>query len=260
MVQQGRVQNGYLQRLQNMVGARLKIRINNNRSTMLHVRWKHDETLVSLHHMFVKAPHSIQQAIASYIRREDDVIAPHVMDYIDQNASLLDHSQMLQGLETVGSTYNLQLLYQKLNKTYFANSLNLAITWFGEDGIKVRSRRTLGIYYSMVDLIKIHRLLDNPRVPLYVIEYVIYHEMVHAVSPAVKDERGRTCVHTKEFKELERNFLYFEEAQNWLNKNNNKFFVSQKESRNGRTQQMGKHQAQKGQGRRCQGKNIYSYL
>jgi predicted metal-dependent hydrolase len=245
-----------------LVGSDLKIRINNNRSTMVHVRWKHDATHVSLHHMFVKAPHTIQKALASFIRKQDAEIAPVVHAYIDKHVPALDHSDLIRPEEIVtkGSTYNLQSIYNRLNRSYFGGKLNLLITWYGEPDAKAGAKCTLGMYLDWVKLVKIHKLLDSPKVPLYVIEYVIYHEMVHAVYPIYKDEKGRNRIHSREFKDLEKRFKYFSEAQEWLNKNYKNFFVSKRMKSHGRTQQMGKYQAQKKQGRRRKGQSLYSYF
>lgn len=242
----------YTQKLQNMVGSNLIIRINNNRSTMLHVRWKETSTHVSLHHMFLKAPHTVQKGLASYIRQDDTVISQDVQAFIDKNLAILDHSYLTDPdhICTKGTTYDLQKLYNKINKSYFNGELDLLVTWFADPSKKVRTKCTLGLYYDLVKLVKIHRLLDNPLVPLCVIEYVMYHEMVHAVCPIYKDEKGRNCIHSREFKVLERQFLQFEEANKWLKEHRKKFFLSKNvESKrvksNGRTQQMGKHKAPK---------------
>ncbi len=257
------LQMAYSQKLKSMVGSELKIRINNNRSTMLHVRRNDEYTDVSLHHMFMSAPPPVQQALVSFIKDQDLPVPTAVQAYIDNNIVTLDYSKLLnpKQMSTAGSVYDLQTLYNKINNRYFGGELDLKITWFGQRGAKVRTKCTLGLYHDMVKLVKINRLLDTAKVPEYVIEYVIYHEMVHAVCPAYKDEKGRNCIHTKEFKERERNFLEFEEAREWLNVHHTNFFVPQRMMKsNGRTQQMGEHQAPQEQSGCSQGQSIYTYL
>ena len=84
-------QNAYSNKLKTLVGTPLKVRINNNRSTMLHVRFKDDATHVSLHHMFIKAPQSIQDALATYIRSRSAALLPSVQAFIDKNVQRLDN-------------------------------------------------------------------------------------------------------------------------------------------------------------------------
>ena len=91
---------------------------------------------------------------------------------------------------------------------------------------KGRSRLTLGQYIDTLKLIKIHRHLDSVFVPRYVADYVIYHEMVHAVCPAYVDAQGITRIHTAEFKKQEKRFVEYDRATRWLLQNRNKFFTS----------------------------------
>ncbi len=197
---------------------------------MLHVQYKEHKTHVSLHSMFVKAPDSVQKGLASYIRKASARLAPAIKAYIDANAQNLDHTPLVNPdkIVTTGKVYDLQALYNSINKRYFGGKLDLVITWYGEHNKKVREKCTLGQYLSAVKLVKIHRLLDSIKVPLHVIEYVIYHEMVHAVCPAYVDENGRNCIHSKEYKELEECFAEYAEANRWLETNYKNFFVSRK--------------------------------
>ena len=52
--------------------AKVQLKINNNRSTMLSVRWEPDCTKVSLHQMFLNAPTNIMQDLACYVRQEQE--------------------------------------------------------------------------------------------------------------------------------------------------------------------------------------------
>jgi len=58
----------------------------------------------------------------------------------------------------------------------------------------------------------VSRLLDNPRVPRYYIEYLIYHELLHLVVPPVT-RGGRRCFHHPAFRRLERQFPQYREAR-----------------------------------------------
>lgn len=208
-------------------GRKLKLKINDNRSTMLSVKWEPDHTKVSLHRIFLQAPKNVMDALACYLRHEDGVIAPAVKAFIEDNLRHLDYSHQLdrKKLYSQGHVYNLQHIYNDLNREYFDNKLNLNITWFGKAFQKRRSRVTFGLYYDPVRLIKVNRLLDSPSFPDYFISYVVYHEMVHHVCPAYFDEKGQHQIHTKEFKEKESKFRHFELAQQWIKENQACFFI-----------------------------------
>lgn len=210
------------------VGTKLHLKINDNRSTMLSVKWEPDCTKVSLHRMFLEAPQNIMQALTFYLKGEHKILSPSIKAYIEDNLQKLDYSHELDlnKLQAVGSVHDLKAVYDNLNKEYFDNSLNLHITWFGKAQNRNRSRITFGLYYDPLKLIKINRLLDQQRFPEYVIAYVIYHEMLHYVCPTYVDEKGQKHIHSKQFKALEKKFKYFDLAQQWLRRHQNELFSS----------------------------------
>jgi len=213
--------------LEGSSGLKLKLKINDNRSTMLSVKWESDFTKVSLHRIFLQAPPNVMDALACYLRREDKNIAPSVKAFIEDNLKTLDYSDDLDRtkLFSQGNVYNLQKIYNDLNTEYFEGKLNLQITWFGKPMKRFRSRVTFGLYYDPLRLIKINRLLDSPAFPDYLVGYVVYHEMVHHVCPAYFDEKGQHQIHNKEFKEKEALYKYFDLAQAWIKKNQANFFL-----------------------------------
>jgi hypothetical protein len=215
-------------RLENHAGMKLQLKINDNRSTMLSVKWEPDCTKVSLHRMFLKAPKNVMQALACYLKGEHKKLAPSIRAYIEHNLQRLDYSHELDlsKLQTKGHVYDLEKIYEYLNHEYFDQSLDLHITWFGERRRRVSNRVTFGLYHDPLRLIKINRLLDTRDIPGYFVAYVIYHEMLHYVCPAYVDEKGYKHIHSREFKEREREFRYFKEAQEWIRSNQHYLFDS----------------------------------
>ncbi len=56
------------------------------------------------------------------------------------------------------------------------------------------------------------------HVPRYVVESVVYHEVLHATLPPVmKNERRR--IHTPEFRRRERLFPNYQRAERWIDRN-----------------------------------------
>lgn len=205
------------QKLQEGVRKPVKIKINDNRSTMLSVRWDPECTKVSLHRLFLDAPRNIMDELACYVRREHGDISNNVRAYIEEKLKLFDYSHELdlKRLHSQGNVYNLQKIYQSLNEEYFDEKLKLYITWFGKPQVKTKSRLTFGLYHDPLKLIKINRLLDSPSFPDYLVYFVVYHEMLHHVCPSYY-EKGVHRIHTKEFKEREKAFKHFDLAQNWI--------------------------------------------
>jgi len=208
----------FQQEVEDLSGVKLKLKINDNRSTMLSVRWEPDCTKVSLHRMFLHAPQNVMQSLSCYIRQEDKVISRDIKAFIEAGLKKLDYSHTLDKskLYCQGDIYNLKDLYDELNDEYFKGKLNLFITWFGKASQRNKTRITFGLYQDQLKLIKIHRLLDSPTIPKYVISYVIFHEMLHHVCPSYMDEKGVHRIHSKEFKLKETRYRYFDLAQDWI--------------------------------------------
>ncbi len=64
-------------------GKKLKLRINNNRSTMLSVRWNPDLTSVSLHRMFLQAPQNVMEELACYLAKPKKGLSAAVKEFIE---------------------------------------------------------------------------------------------------------------------------------------------------------------------------------
>ncbi|QXE27398.1 M48 family metallopeptidase [Chlamydia buteonis] len=116
---------------------------------------------------------------------------------------------------TPGKVYNLEKIYQDLNLRLFEGFLNLKIGWFGRERSGSALRAVLGSYHEEEKLIRIHRSLDSDDIPLFFMEYIIYHEMVHSVVPLEYSPSGRTIFHGKKFKECEKRFPLYESAIAW---------------------------------------------
>ncbi len=111
---------------------------------------------------------------------------------------------------TTGKTYDLASLYERLNRLYFDSQLKLNIQWSNRASKSARRRVILGTYCAKKKLITLSRRLDSPRVPLYFVEHVLFHEMLHAIFPAEKHR-----MHTPKFKAYEKLHPDYEAAREW---------------------------------------------
>jgi hypothetical protein len=208
-------------------GRKLKFKINDNRSTMLSVRWEPDCTRVSLHRIFLKAPQNVMEELSCYLAERPSQLPKSVKAFIEKSLKTLDYTHELDQskLYSQGNVYNLKRLYESVNSEYFDGKLSLNITWFGKPAQRNRSRITFGLYQDSLKLIKINRLLDSPSFPDYFLEYVIYHEMLHHVCPSYIDERGIHRIHSKEFKQQEVLFRHYSLAQRFIRERQEHLFA-----------------------------------
>lgn len=113
-----------------------------------------------------------------------------------------------------GRHVDLEAIYQALNRDYFDNRVQARITWGRQPPRRPRRSIRLGAYDSRKQLIRIHPLLDQAFVPRYVVEAIVFHEMLHQINPP-RRINGRWSIHTPAFRRAERQFSYFEQAEAW---------------------------------------------
>ena len=129
----------------------------------------------------------------------------------------LDLVRQIRGRKRIehptGAHYNLEEMFEELNHRYFWGLMaRPQLGWSPH-----ASRTMLGHYDPSHNAIVLSRVLDRATTPRLAVEYVLYHEMLHLRHPA---EHGgtRRCVHTKAFKEAEKQFERLSEAKALLKK------------------------------------------
>jgi hypothetical protein len=110
-----------------------------------------------------------------------------------------------------GSTHNLAPMFSVLNRKYFGGRLHRPrLGWS-----KRNWRAQLGCFDPGLDQIVVNTRLDRAEVPQYVVEYVLYHEMLHVRHPI----RVAACglqAHSAAFRAEERRFADYDRAHKFL--------------------------------------------
>lgn len=110
-----------------------------------------------------------------------------------------------------GKTYDLTEMFERLNARYFGGRLNKPqLSWSQKP-----ARRLLGHHDHVHNAIIISRALDSPKIPRFVVEYVLYHEMLHVKHPA-EQQGSRTVYHGRKFRADEKRFDRYHESLHWL--------------------------------------------
>lgn len=129
-----------------------------------------------------------------------------------------DHSKRQRGRKVItgakGELYDLEDMFDALNFWYFGGRLEKpTLTWSPR-----KSFHILGHHDSTHDTISVSRSLDAQFVPRFVVEYVLFHEMLHIAHPA-RHLNGRHYHHTAAFRRDERRFPQYHEAEKWIEEN-----------------------------------------
>ena len=112
-----------------------------------------------------------------------------------------------------GECYDLVEVFEDLNARFFDGLLaQPQIGWSQRP-----SRTMLGHFDPAHNAIIISRIFDRREIPRFLMEYIMFHEMLHLRHP-VEHAAGRRCVHTREFKQAERAFPRVAEARALLKK------------------------------------------
>ena len=107
-----------------------------------------------------------------------------------------------------GKHRDLDQAFDRVNSAYFDGRLERpALAWSRVDAATV-----FGTYVAGRDLVTLSRRLDDAAVPEYVLEFILYHELLHKVHGA-EDQDGKRCVHTRAFRADERRFQEADAAE-----------------------------------------------
>jgi len=185
----------------------------------------HRKILVKVSDQLEQAPPAVHEALAHVLlaklyRKEID--PEHDRRYrefvnrseVRQEALNVRRRRGRKEMESAtGRHHDLDSMFAELNAKYFDGELRKPAVGWSKRG----SRRLLGHYDHAHDSIVLSKLLDRAEVPAFVVEYVLFHEMLHVKHP-VEYRTSRRCVHTPAFKREEKVFARFDEANLYLKK------------------------------------------
>jgi len=219
-----------LRQLNRLTGGRLRsLELTDNQRTILSVRsgrlGNRAPLELRIHHSFTQAPEEVLRAVATFVesKRGSDR-AREALGVIREHFSVHRTAARRRRLvlRPVGVALDLREIVADLNERYFEGRLAEEVTWGksntgGASSCRRKRSSTLQLgSYSYEDrLIRVHRVLDDPEVPRYVVEAVVYHEMLHAdMPPEIRD--GKRLFHTPEFRRRERQYRNLTRAERWI--------------------------------------------
>ena len=187
------------------------------------IRLREGRLLVRISDLLEGAPEPVLRAIAHILLAKmyrKPIDREHAIRYrryvsthhMSEKAHLVRQMRGRKRITTArGHIYHLEEIFEDLNQKYFYGLMGRPVmTWSTE-----RARNRLGHYDPAHNAIVVSSVFDHPRVPRYVVEYIVYHEMLHLKHP-VKLRGSRRCVHSAEFQAEERLFDRLEAAREFL--------------------------------------------
>jgi len=206
--------------LADRLGQPIRLVVTDNRSTMLSARPRGGRLEVRVHHMFLTADENILDAVGDYLSDSDAHAARTIDRFVEDNRMrFVAPGPPQAALRSEGRHHDLRAIADDLAGRHFGGEVDVRITWAKRVQPKRRQRSLqLGTYLPEERLIRIHPVLDQPWVPGFFVEAVVFHEMLHHDMPAVV-QNGRRHYHTRAFRKRERSFEYHSAAQQWQKEN-----------------------------------------
>jgi hypothetical protein len=201
-------------------GRPLCLTLTENRSVLLSYRRAGGGIQLRLHRMFLHASPLVVRARARSLRRTSRSADGEVRRFMNDNLHRVRRTpRTLPPLQSAGRVHDLAVIYRRLNDRFFAGKLKVPLTWGRGSGRARRGGLTFGSYDPVLGLIRIHPVLDRRDVPLYFLESVVYHEMLHHRMGGIPDGAGRTVYHSRAFRQAEARYPRHREALAWEKEN-----------------------------------------
>lgn len=204
--------------LQRRLAAPVSLVWTDNRAVMISVRGSAAGYRLRVQKLFREAPENVWRALVDHVRDRDAAASAVLRQYVSRHQHRLPsrprRPAAAPALQPQGKCFDLDDIYRQLNREYFGDQVEAQVTWGRRAPGRRRRSIRFGAYDSRKRLIRIHPLLDQSFVPLYVVENVVYHEMLHQVHPP-RRVNGRWSIHTADFRREERRYAHFERAEAW---------------------------------------------
>jgi hypothetical protein len=183
------------------------------------IRLRENQAQVRISDVLKEAPPLVLEALAEILlaqvfrRRASREARECYLAYVFKPAvrHRIDEARRERGTKRLlpprGRCFDLHEIFTTLNQMFFRGELPAArIGWSRQ-----RSRRMLGNYDAAHQTITITRWFDAPKVPRDLVEYVVFHEMLHMKIPTERNGHRRV-VHSPEFRKAEKQFPKYETA------------------------------------------------
>lgn len=194
-------------------------------SLVLTIRRREDQIFVRLSDLLRRAPLPVIEAAAAlllgriYRRKPPAALVAPYLEYARSHRTRDRIHRMRRGrvrrasAGPAGAHFDLSRMFDELNRLYFEGMLvRPHISWSSRNW-----RRQFGCYDPGPNQILLNRRMDRPNVPRYVVEYVLFHEMLHVKHPTRRS--GCSLVsHSREFREEEKRYPDFARARRLLDR------------------------------------------
>jgi hypothetical protein len=192
-------------------------------SLTLTIRRRNGEMIVRFSDLLQRAPLPVLEGAAAlllskiYRRRTPRTLVAPYHEYAKSHKTRQRVQKMRGGrvhaaaLRPVGEHFDLTEMFDDLNAQFFGRELRRPhLGWSTRNW-----RRQFGSFDPGPNQILLNKRMDRPEVPRYVVEYVLFHEMLHVKHPTRRSGCSLLS-HSPEFRAEEKLFPQFDRARKAL--------------------------------------------
>jgi hypothetical protein len=201
-----------------LVARPVAVTITDNSHAMITVRWSNPGYKVRLHHMFLEADPPVLKALAGFIGKRSRRPSSILRDFVTTHAEKIKRvpaRTRRTAVRTVGRHFDLREIFALVNREYFDGQVDCRISWGTRTRVRPRCSIRLGTYSEQTKTIRVNTRLDRSSVPRYVVEGIVYHEMLHHLL-GTTPVKGRKVAHSPAFRRLEARYLHHTRVQAWI--------------------------------------------
>ncbi len=199
--------------------------LTNNRQAMVSVRRAAGRCRLRLHHMFTQAdPKTIDAlaALASQSPGEKKRARKRLQTFIEDHEEAIKPRKARRKvhLRPVGLHHDLSKRLKAVLESCFEGQerrflQDVHITWGRRRTASAPQRQIrLGSYDIERNIIRIHPTLDARQVGSWVLDFIIFHELLHKLIPS-RRSGGRFIHHSPHFRSREKTHADYERFQQW---------------------------------------------
>jgi hypothetical protein len=211
-------------------GGGLRIQFHENTWTMASLGGRGRHSTLRLHKLFAKAPLSVLDAVVRSFFVPQDAgarreLRSRILEFIEANSQLALSTLSARRLRSPrGSTYDLKVVEDGVRRKFLPSCPSVRIGWSQRITASLMGK-WIATPDGLPNVVVINRLLDDSVVPLFYLEYVVFHELLHEVIP-IRRKEGRWVHHPAEFRRREKLFPAFTEAVLWERTNVARLFAA----------------------------------
>lgn len=196
-------------------GRRVRLFLTDNRRRMVSARNLGALVEVRLQRIFLDSDPEVLDDIADLLggKRTDRAALRRFIDERFRDGSAVVKRRGVPTPDRIVSSHHDIVAYAKnLNDAYLGGRSKSAVIW----GRRSRKRSRRSIRFACYDpernVIIMNRKLDNPEMPAYFVEFVLFHEMLHEVLGIGERADGRRDIHGSLFKLMESTYPDYDKA------------------------------------------------